>query len=288
MSDTEKEQEKAITAGTVTYADQTIRTEAIDFAKVRLPSFWPNNPSTWFIQAEAQFSVFKIISDATKYCLTIAALPAETCESVIDVIADPPLNDKYQKLKTTLISRHSASEGKRLEELLEKVELGNQKPSALFRSMKQTAGSTFDSNIIKKLWLRRLPQAINIALVSVGDKPIDELITLADKIFEATENALSSSINTVSNNSQRQTHNHDNSIEQRLSRLENLLSNININSNRNRRDSNFSRSRSNSRQKQSNKGLCYYHKKFGDKAQKCACTKPTHAKNNTTSAVSPN
>lgn len=294
MSKLETETEKSGTSKTVTYTDtQTGHTDAIDFAKVRLPSFWPNNPSTWFIQAEAQFNVFRLTRDETKYCLTIAALPPETCESVIDIIADPPATDKYQKLKTTLISRHSASESKRLEELLEKVELGNQKPSALFRSMKQTAGGTFDSNIIKKLWLRRLPQAINIALVSVGDKPTDEMIALADKIFEATENASSSSINAVSNNFSRPAHNRDSSIERRLSRLEHLLSKIDINSNSNRRDSNASRIRSRSRSNnnknsQSNKNLCYYHKKFGDKARKCACTKVINVNNSTTSAASPN
>lgn len=270
-----------------TSSTMTTHTDAIDFAKVRLPSFWPNNPATWFIQAEAQFSVFKISKDETKYCLTIAALPAETCESVIDIIAEPPIANKYTTLKTTLITRHSASESKRLETLLEKVELGDRKPSALFRSMKQTAGGTFDQEIIKKLWLRRLPQALNIALVSVGDKPTDDLISIADKIFEATE--ASSSINTISNNfSTNSQQNHtNNNLEQRLSRLENMISNLQLNNNGDRRNKHFSnnrgRSRSNSRPKETDKNLCFYHRKFGNKALKCACTKVLSTPNSTPS-----
>ena len=41
---------------------------------VKLPTFWPAQPTIWFAQAEAQFALRDITSDSTKYYHVLAAL----------------------------------------------------------------------------------------------------------------------------------------------------------------------------------------------------------------------
>ena len=84
-----------------------INPEVTIVTNVKLPPFWASNPQLWFIQTEIQFAIHKVTTDVTKYCLTVAALPAEACETVFDFLMKPPEVDKYETLKTAIISRHT-------------------------------------------------------------------------------------------------------------------------------------------------------------------------------------
>lgn len=159
---------------------------SIDSIKIKLPPFWSNNPQIWFYQAEAQFNIYKISSDSTKYFLIISVLPPNISDNIIDILSNPPKENKYVMLKNALLERRSLSEEKRLEKLLEREDLRDKKPSDAYRSMQILAGSGVSEKIITNLWFRRLPQIVNITLISVGDKPINELLSLADKIYEAS------------------------------------------------------------------------------------------------------
>lgn len=85
---------------------------------VKLPQFWSNSPSTWFIQAESQFSISRVSSEVSKYHYVVAALPQDIIESIIDFIQNPPLKDIYLEIKKLLIDRHSLSVEKRIEKLI--------------------------------------------------------------------------------------------------------------------------------------------------------------------------
>ncbi|XP_055387951.1 uncharacterized protein LOC129616354 [Condylostylus longicornis] len=171
----------------------------VDSVRVRLPPFWSANPATWFIQAEAQFTVYRITSSDTKYCLTVSALPPDTLDSVIDILNNPPSSQPYETLKGALIERHSLSEIKKLESLLDREDIGDRRPSEVFRSMRMLACSSFNESIIRNLWLRRLPRNIYITLLAVCDKPMNELTSLADKIYEASQSALLNAVSKTNN-----------------------------------------------------------------------------------------
>lgn len=232
---------------------------------LKLPSFWVNNPQCWFVQAEAQFQVYKIVSDTRRYFYTVSSLPPEACESVYDILITPPDVDKYESLKKALIKRHALSEESRLTKLLEKADLGDQKPSDLYRQMKRLAGETVGDTIINKLWMRRLPNSITIPLIAIGDKNQEDLSALADKIFEASQEA--SHISKVSASGTGE-------YQQRLARIESILSEMQLNHRDNRRRSQ-SRNRQNRNEDERHKfQQCWYHFKFGEKARKCVkpCT----------------
>lgn len=177
MSDSEKEIEGVNSSKQIEQASLSIK----------LPIFWTNYPEAWFLQAEAQFNLKGISRDSTKYEYVVASLPQEVIMTVWDKIKNK--NVSYTQLKQTLIQRHSISEEKKLEELLSNTELGDRKPSDLYRSMEILAGtsSTVGQDLLKQLWMKKLPPVINIALVASGKSNLQELADMADKIWDVSQ-----------------------------------------------------------------------------------------------------
>ncbi|XP_064470208.1 uncharacterized protein LOC135384957 [Ornithodoros turicata] len=107
---------------------------------VKLPPFWYRNTATWFIQAEAQFHLAGITAQSTKFCHVISALSSSAAEEVYDIIASPPLDIPYDKLKAALLKRTTCSGHARFQQLLSAEELGDRRPTQLLRRMKQLLG----------------------------------------------------------------------------------------------------------------------------------------------------
>ncbi|XP_068617431.1 uncharacterized protein [Battus philenor] len=102
---------------------------------VKIPPFWPEEPTLWFAQVEGQFQVSGITSDATKFYHVISQLEQQYAAEVKDIIIAPPQENKFLKLKTELIKRLSASQEKKLKQLLMHEELGDRKPSQFLRHL---------------------------------------------------------------------------------------------------------------------------------------------------------
>ena len=111
-------------------------------AKVLLPRFWPSNPSVWFLQVEAVLVTHNIIDDTQRYHLIVAAFDSATADEFADIIGNPPATDKYTTLKGAVISRTTDSTEKQILNVLTELHLGDKKPSALWREMKNLAGNT--------------------------------------------------------------------------------------------------------------------------------------------------
>lgn len=229
---------------------------------VKLTPFWEKSPELWFVQAEVQFNVHKIVSETTKYWLAVAALPPDACESIYDILTNPPAQNKYTALKNALVSRHALSQERRLEKLLERTDLGDRKPSELLLEMKRFAGDAVPEAMCKNLWLRKLPKQISVALVIVEDKTLDETAILADRIFEAGR---TSGINEVAYNK-----NSPNEFEKRMDRIESMLQELRVKSSGNpNKSKQGQRSRSKSRERSQKRSWCWYHRKYKVKATKC-------------------
>lgn len=268
---------------------------------VKLPQFWGSCPEAWFIQAEAQFNISRITSDETRYAYVVAALPPDTINTIMDIIRDPPTQDKYQALKHSLIQRHSVSEERRLEELLSNAELGGRRPSEFYRHLQNLAGSsgTVGEKLLLKLWLRKLPSAINITLVACGKTNVLEMQELADKIWEVSNNPqISAFRDNFTSNPNNSVNSNRTSVENPLTFLTGEISKMTTemsgfketvsrmvtemhglkesisqlvhilkrNSNRQRSQSKSSERRSHT---PSNNTVCFYHNKYGERAHKC-------------------
>ncbi|XP_038059565.1 uncharacterized protein LOC119730646 [Patiria miniata] len=155
---------------------------------LKLPPFWPNDPTLWFAQVEAQFLTRNITTQATRFAYVTASLQPEIAKEVRDLLITPPTTDRYDRLKSELIRRTSLSEQKRLHQLLISEELGDRKPSQLLRRMRQLLGdSSLEEKILKQLFLQRLSTSTQSILASMADTVgIEQLADLADKIVEVS------------------------------------------------------------------------------------------------------
>ena len=125
----------------------------------------------------------------TKFDYVIASLAPEFAE-VRDLLLNPPDETPYEVLKQQLIKRTSASEQRRLQQLLTTEELGDRKSSQVLRRIQQLLGdkaNTMDAEIMQELFLQCLPANIRMVLTPLaGELNLDKLAQLADHIVEAS------------------------------------------------------------------------------------------------------
>ena len=81
---------------------------------IKLPPYWPRDPTLWFAQVEAQFVTRGITAEFTKYAHVVGTLQPEVAQEVRDLLLNPPPETPYTKLKTELVKRTSDSEQQRL------------------------------------------------------------------------------------------------------------------------------------------------------------------------------
>ena len=84
---------------------------------VKLPPFWPTDPTVWFLQVEAQFNTRGITSQKTRFDYVVSSLSPEIACEVRDLLIRPPAESPYEKLKEELIKRTAASEQRKYNNL---------------------------------------------------------------------------------------------------------------------------------------------------------------------------
>lgn len=253
---------------------------------VRIPPFWPEDPALWFAQLEGQFALSNITNDVTKFYYVTAQLDHRYAAEVKDVITSPPDTGRYDKLKLELIKRLSASQEKKVTQLLTHEELGDRKPSQFLRHLQNLAGPSVPKDFIKTIWTSRLPHSVQTIVVSQADLPLESLADLADRVQEiapptcqvastATCQAATSTPCQVASTEPSP------SYEQIIRQISELSRQVaSLSSNMNRRAHKYNsrpRSRSASRQRSNshshsannNSEYCWYHSTFGTKARKC-------------------
>lgn len=294
----------------MTDKDNADSSKNISAYNIKLPPFWTAQPDIWFHQAEAQFSLGKISSDRTKYDYVLASLPSDIISHIFDIIHSPPSTDLYQNLKNKIIQRLSASEEQRLEVLLSGIEMGDRKPSEFYREMTSLSGgsSMVSPELLTKLWKRRLPKTISVAITTSGKTSTDDILDIADKIWESYKDINISTVGRkqstfstpASTSTFEENISHSNTtiilksisdlsdkfskkldlFSEKQSQLEekfNLLqTQINTGNTGRYKNENYNlestckkcRSRSGSRGRNSS-SVCFYHEKFKEKATKC-------------------
>ncbi|XP_073821400.1 uncharacterized protein [Musca autumnalis] len=167
------------------FPNRTIE-ELIKYAK--------NNRTLWFRQSESQFLNAGITQDETKYHSLVGSIGTNILNAVSHIIENPSSRNKYEAFKTAMLAEFQDSEERRLQKLLENVEMGDRKPSAVLREMRQLSSGKVSDDMLKSLWFQRLPTMIKTVL-SVSTDSLDKLAVMADKINDQLGN---SSISQVS------------------------------------------------------------------------------------------
>ena len=120
----------------------------------------------------------------------MSSLSPEFATEVRDLLLCPPAETPYEQLKAELTRRTSASEQRRIKELLSNEELGDRTPSQVLRRIQQLLGSmatTMDPTLLGELFLQRLPPNVRMVLTpSAAALSLEQLAQLADRIVEAS------------------------------------------------------------------------------------------------------
>ena len=239
---------------------------AVAAVNVKLPPFWPADPEVWFAQVEAQFTTRRITTQKTMFDHIVASLSPEFATEVRDLILHPPADTPYTTLKEQLVKRTAASEQRKLQQLLNTEELGDRKPTQLLRRMQQLLGDRVgaaEGTFLRELFLQRLPANVRMVLASTSTtSTLEELADLADKVTEVA-------IPSVSAVGTPQIAPEVEQLRAEVSRLHDSIQAL----------TRQSRSRTSSRVRCSpspaatplatDPTLCWYHRKYGDSAQKC-------------------
>ena len=166
---------------------------------IRLPVFCPTDAPTWFRRAEVQFRLKNITNDARKADFVLAALPDDVFSSLaefLDALGDSPA--LYSSLKDHLLKEFVPSPEERSERLihLTKQPLGDQRPSTAFREMKSltrlppdTTGAVKSLDLLRILWLLRLPEAVRAGITNFNDVSESDLLKQADALQSSTKAA---------------------------------------------------------------------------------------------------
>lgn len=187
----------------------------------------------------------------------------------------------YTDIKNAIVERFCDSKNTRIHRLLQNIELGDTKPSQLYRKLKVHGGSDVTEDFLKTIWLKRLPIRSQEVLASVSDTlSTDKLAELADRIQETT--AQNHILTVEKRDTKPDT---ESSISAQLceifKRLNQLDRSLNNNqprsSSRNRTRSPYpsnSRSKSDSvqpsdQQPPNGPKPCYFHKRFHEAARSC-------------------
>nr|XP_042907017.1 uncharacterized protein LOC122271093 [Parasteatoda tepidariorum] len=252
---------------------------------VKPPIFWRHKPKLWFLQLEAQFANGNITRDLTKYNIVVASLDENVLDFVEDILLNPPMNGKYDALKNALLSRLTDSEEARLKKVLTTLNLGDKRPSDLLRQMKGLAENSISEELLKSLWLQRLPQQVQ-AILSISSDSLDKMAEMADKIIGIFSSTELCTVDKVSS----KTFEHNNISNEKFNSLEISIAELTkkfdtfITRSRPQDKSVTARDRSRSRSQSSRYKLCWYHFKFGNKAHRCVkpCQfqKPTNTSEN--------
>lgn len=254
----------------------------IDRVGIRVPPFWSGNPVLWFHQLEAQFSLNGITTDSTKYYYVTSFLDIKCLQEVEDVIQNLPATGKYDKIKEELIRRLSRSQEQRIQQLLEHEEIGDRTPSQFLRHLRNLAGDIkVPENFLRTIWMNRLPASMRTILATQMDASLDKMAELADKVNEITPIGRCAAV--TSDTKFEMLCEQMAKLTQQVAEMTKAGSTMQRQGRpafRGRRGwRRFGRSpshkRNNSRSPSpSQPGVCWYHRKFGDRSTKCTipCT----------------
>ncbi|XP_032691250.1 uncharacterized protein LOC116853960 [Odontomachus brunneus] len=251
-----------------------LQEDTVDSTKlVKLPPFWKNYPVLWFIQVESTFALSRITSDEVKYRCIIQNLEPAVMPFVSDLLMNPPFVNRYETIKQKIISLFEETDECRLRKLLQGYELGKEKPSHFLQRLKDLAGVRCSDAVVRILFLEHLPDNVRKILAISEVTNLSKLGLQADKIIEISN----ANVSQIISSDQRKENNNDSMSE--FSELREAVEAIAAELNELKHRPHCARQRSSSRDRYSKRRvpksprpkakICYYHKKFGNRAFRC-------------------
>ena len=226
------------TASSDTKASTTSTTAAV---AVKLPTFWQDEPTIWFTQAESMFATKGITADKTMYDYVVAALDNKAALEIKSTLVSPPKTDMYKAIKGALIDAFDKTQEAKDAELLSLTDIGDRLPSSHYRYLKSL--NSDGKTLLRALFLSHLPADVRTIVQAQGITDNEQLAKAADRAIQARESSRQPLSATAIRTRKR---------DQRGARST--------------RDRENTSTRSTDRE---GAYTCYYHKRFGKDARRC-------------------
>ena len=152
---------------------------------LKLPPFIALDAPTWFKRIEVQFRIHHIRQNR-KADHVLAALPEDVFSKITSQLDDENAID-YNELKDLLLKKFIPSAASRAEKIrqLSFEALGEQKATDAWVEMEALAKLSPPLDMLKEIWLCRLPAHIRAALPNAAETPTAELAERAQHLIEA-------------------------------------------------------------------------------------------------------
>lgn len=234
---------------------------------VLIPRYTDCVTSAWFTLMEAYFYVQNITSQKYMFILVAAHLPPHIQEQVMDILGNVPPENAYEILKSAVLTRTLASDSVLSRQILSHVEMDNRTPSQLLGYMGSLLGGlNTELSILREFWLAALPGSMRSLLdLQPPDTPLHQLAQLADQLHDCLYTSPLQKISkqatsevTVSEESRPTLRDEELGLE-----VFGMADHPQSPSKK------PSRSRHRRRSSHSSRNVCYYHRRFKNRARKC-------------------
>ena len=220
---------------------------------IKLPEFWTDEPDLWFMQAEAQFALYKppIVLQRTMFYHVISKIPAAVSREVKPFIKTPAWASAYDDLKAQLIKIYTPTKWQKADALLNHPGIGDRRPTALWNSMlAQLPDGEPPGVLFQAMFLARLPAEIRAHLVARDFSTPLLMAEHADRLWDTRQTATVAAV----------------AVDQDFEDLPGVAK---VTARPDRSPSSSRRPPTPARPTPTPRGLCFYHNRFGSDAQKC-------------------
>ena len=158
-------------------------------ANFRLPDFWVEDPTVWFLQVDAKFRRANITRSRTKYEYVIPLLPPKVltqCRDIIIAASGDEEQDPFERLRERLVGSYTPSKWQLAYQIIHHPDIGDRRPSQLMASMLallpdgERPGILFQAH-----FLERLPADMRKTLGTIKFESCREMAAHGDLIWDA-------------------------------------------------------------------------------------------------------
>lgn len=133
----------------------------------------------WLLMAERVFRKANLTDDDDKVTTILMYLTNQERRAILDLLT---AEASYLVIKEALIQRLTPSDEEKIRHLLDGESIGDRTPSQFLRDLKQKGGPLVGEIVIKNQWMRHLPESTRVVLAAHPNESVDTLATMADGI----------------------------------------------------------------------------------------------------------
>ena len=240
----------------------------------KIAPFFRSDPTLWFTQVKTSFRRARITDQATMADCLITHLEGGVIAHMKDVITvSPPAADIYTRIKDRIISGFAESAETRLRRLLKGEVSFDGKPSVLLNRLRSYNDGGCTEEIMKTIFMDNLPKRVIAILAGNESADLHILARLADNIMAAVPTPPLSQLTSIAVSNEASTESLKTKVDWLVREMKKLKSKPPkpqpIRSRNKSRSHSKIRNPRNSSQNSDERKICFYHKKFGNKAKHC-------------------